>query len=120
MVETTTEEALVVLQEFLGGWFILIAFLFAFGAFNFMFVWVKGIQYLDEEFSPHKKYDDTWTYSAGSRFFDYSWAYLRGKIKTEKVGMRLWMWFNSATNVIMVFLLLYTIFFDLYKWIISF
>ena len=120
MEETAIEESLVVLQEFLGGWFIPIAFLFAFGAFNYFFVNIKGIQYLDKEFSPDKKYDDTWTYAAGSRFFDYCWWFLRGKIKTKRVGMCVWMCLNSASYIVVSFWLLYAIFFDIYKWIISF
>jgi hypothetical protein len=44
MVKTTTEEALVVLQEVLGGGYFLFMCLFVFEAFNYFFVHIKGIQ----------------------------------------------------------------------------
>ena len=120
MIETHSQESLNVLHTLFGDWFLLLALVFIFGSVNFMFVWVKGIQYLDREFSPDKQYDDTWTYAAGSRFFDYCWWFLRGKIKTKRVGMCVWMCLNSASYIVVSFWLLYAIFFDIYKWIISF
>ena len=119
MLETHSQESLNILHTMLGDWFFLVAFLFAYGSLNFMFVSAKGIQYLDKEFSPDKKYDDTWSIAASQRFFSYCWDYLRGKIKTERVGMRVWMWFNSISHVLICLLLLYGILFDCYKWIID-
>lgn len=118
MIETHSQESLNVLHTLFGDWFLLLALVFIFGSVNFMFVWVKGIQYLDREFSPDKQYDDTWTYSAGSRYFDYCWLFLRGKIMTKRLGIRVWMCFNSTSSAVLGVLLIYGILFDCYKWII--
>ena len=119
MLEAGSDDAMNLLYRIFGEWLLPFMFVFILGAFNFMFVSAKGIQYLDKEFSPDKKYDDTWSIAASQRFFSYCWDYLRGKIKTERFGMRVWMWFNSISHVMAGIFLLYCILFDCYKWILE-
>ena len=120
MLKQNISESVDLLFEVFGGGMILVSFVLLLGAVNFMFVRTKGIQYLDKEFSPEKMYDDTWTYSAGSRFFDYCWAYLRGKIKTQKSEIHVWMCFNIVTQVLATLFFLYMLFFCFYKWLLEF
>jgi hypothetical protein len=121
MIDFHVKEAINLLIEVFGrGLFVLFAVTWLIGAFNFVFVNIKGIQYLDREFSPEKKYNDTWTYAASSRFFDYCWSYLWGKIKIQKFGIRVWMCFNSFVYVVMCFSFVYCVLFELwYRFIIS-
>ena len=120
MLEANSKESLVLLQYILGDWLVIPAFLFTYAAFNFMFVRIKGIQYLDKEFSPEKKYDDTLASAAGYRFFGYCRKYMLGKIKTKNIGLRVWMWFNSTSYAVSMLLLIYMLFFCFYKWILEF
>ena len=120
MFKEGSDGVVVLLHGLVGGWLTPFLLVLLLGGVNFMFVHMKGIQFLDKEFSPEKRYDDTWTYAAAFRFFNYCREYLRGRIKTQKLGIHIWMCFNSATYVLTCLLLLARLLLECHKWVISF
>lgn len=79
---------------------------------NFMYISARGIKKLDAYFEDGKDYDDTWSFSASSRFFDYCWNFIRGRLKVSDHDIRWWMYFNAigyllTCGIILLVLLAY-------------
>lgn len=95
------KEAVQMVIVFMGkGVFLPLGLFLMIFSVNFMYISARGIKKLDAYFENGKDYNDTWTLSASSRFFDYCWWFIRGRLKVSDHDMRWWMYFNAAGYVL--------------------